>query len=198
MGGMAIVLLLWILVLRTSSISERYTPQYRNSRVSKWALIGLIVVLIQIFLGGWTSTNYAALVCPDFPTCRGEWLPDNMDFRNGFKFINETGVNYEGGKLGPKARTAIQFTHRIGAFLVTIILAITALKALLSRQFRIKSTGLVLLIVLGMQLALGIANIIYVLPLTLAVAHNGGAAILLITIGTLLYYSAPKYFIGRN
>lgn len=198
MGGMTIVLLLWLLVLRTSSISDRYSLTYKSSRVTKWAVIAFIAVVIQIFLGGWTSTNYAALVCPDFPTCRGEWIPDNMDFKNAFTFMNETGVNYEGGKLGPMARTAIQFSHRIGAFIVSVIVFITAIRALLSRQFRIKTTGLVLLLVLAMQLSLGIANIVYVLPLSLAVAHNGGAAILLITIGTLLYYSAPRYFIGRK
>lgn len=197
LGGMTIFLLLSWLVLRSSRFSLDYTEKYKNSHVLPYALIALLVVYLQISLGGWTSANYAALICPDFPTCRGEWIPP-MDIKKGFTFWTGLGKNYEFGLLDAKARTAIHMAHRLGAFVTFTVLMVVSLRALFSRQVRIKLAGVAIITVLGAQIFLGIMNIKMVLPIHIAVAHNGVAALLLITVGALVYYSAPKYFIGKK
>jgi cytochrome c oxidase assembly protein subunit 15 len=132
---------------------------------------------MQIFLGGWTSTNYAALACTDFPTCHGAWVPA-MDFKDAFHLVRNLGQSADGGNLSLASLTAIQWTHRIGAIITLIyfgFLAITGLK-----YAQLKMLSLVLIVVLFAQISLGIANLVLHLPLVLAVAHNLGAAMLVV------------------
>lgn len=142
----------------------------------------LVVLFMQIFLGGWTSTNYAALACTDFPTCHGAWVPE-MNFKDAFHLFRELGQNADGGALTLASITAIQWVHRIGAAITLIYLGILALNVLKYRQ--IKFLGSLLLLVLAAQISLGIANLILHLPLVLAVAHNFGAALLVVILVTL-------------
>ena len=81
----------------------------------------LVVLALQIVLGGWTSSNYAALACPDFPTCQASWWPD-MDFKDAFVLWRGLGIDYEGGVLDHPARVAIHFTHRLGAVVAALVL----------------------------------------------------------------------------
>ncbi len=192
LGGMAVFLLLSWLLCGSLNLSDGANNQQRN-KLFPYALLGLIVVYGQILLGGWTSANYAALVCPDFPTCRGEWLPP-MDFKNGFTFWTGLGKNYEYGLLEADARTAIHMTHRLGALITFCVVLLVSLKAMLTSDTVLRLFGKVVLVLLIIQLVLGFLNIKLVLPIAIAVAHNGVAALLLISVGALLYCSASVVF----
>lgn len=153
------------------------------SWLRKLALLGLVVVALQIFLGGWTSTNYAALACPDLPTCHGRWLPET-DYQEAYTLWRGLGINYEYGVLDNRARVTIHFTHRLGAVLVTVVLGLLAL-ALLLRRGRWYRYGHAVLGALVLQLLIGISVVHFQLPLWLADAHNAGAAVLLLTLVAL-------------
>ena len=152
------------------------------------SLIALIILLFQIFLGAWTSTNYASLACVDFPTCQGSYLPE-MDFKQGFDFSQEVGPNYLYGLLDNSARVAIHYSHRISAIIVTIVFLILISKLWFSSAAPLASTIGILLLT---QISLGIINVIYVLPLYVAIAHNLVAATLLLAIFTVNYLAWKK------
>lgn len=138
--------------------------------------ISILVLLAQIILGGWTSTNYAALACTDFPTCHGSWMP-TMDFKDAFHVYRELGKSASGGNLTLASLTAIQWTHRVGALLVFIYLGFLAI--MLIKIPVMRKLALSLKIALLAQVLIGIGNLVMHLPLMLAVAHNLGAALLL-------------------
>lgn len=145
------------------------------------SLVALIALGVQIVLGGWTSTNYAATACPDFPKCQAAWWPE-ADFADGFIPWRGLGVNYEGGVLPPEARIAIHFVHRLGAIVATALLLLAALRTLWLRQERNSRTAAALtLVALAVQLIIGIAMVKRGFPLWLATAHNAGAALLLLS-----------------
>ena len=144
----------------------------------KLARIALVAVLLQIALGGWVTSNYAALACPDFPTCHRKLIPP-MDFERGFDFTQTIGPNYLGGQLDSDARIAIQVTHRIGAVVVLLLVG------LLVFYLRAQPFGWALGSILGLQWALGISNVLFNLPLWVAVLHNAGGAALLLMVLTL-------------
>lgn len=155
-----------------------------TGRLRPMLVVGLVLLGIQIALGGWTSANYAALACgTDFPTCLGQWWPQT-DFREGFVLWRGIGVDYEGGLLDGPARTAIQMSHRIMALLVFGHLLFLALR--LRRTPGLGPWGWALGIALGAQVALGIGNVVHGLPLWMATAHNAGAVALLFILVSLL------------
>ena len=176
LGGLALLALLTLLALRQQALPA-IAPAIA-SRLRPWALLALLVVIVQIALGGWVSTNYAALACVDFPTCHNEWLPQ-MDFRHGFQLVRELGMTAAGTHLSYDAITAIHWTHRVGA-LVTL-LVVGGLALWLTRSPGLARYGVVLLCVLLAQVSLGIANVLGGLPLLVAAGHNAGAAVLLVT-----------------
>ena len=173
LGGFATLALLWIYGLRIGAIRLLAVP--RQLRGPAVAAIGIVV--LQVALGGWTSSNYAALACPDFPTCHGSLLPD-MDFRAGFNLAQDVGPNYLGGIMTSDARVAIQMTHRLGAFVV--LFAVGWLAFRLAGPLRWALAG-----VLVVQFALGVANVLAELPLAVATLHNAGAAMLLLVLITV-------------
>ncbi|WP_455920969.1 COX15/CtaA family protein [Pseudomonas putida] len=181
LGGFATLSLLFLLSLR---LSGAFVPLPALSpRLRRWALLALGLAIGQIALGGWVSSNYAAMACTDFPLCQGQWLPD-ADFANGFHLTQHIGPNYLGGHLDSEARTAIHLTHRAGACVLSLVLLG------LAWQLRIEGLGRLsaaLLAALGLQLALGISNVVLHLPLAVAVAHNAGGAILLMTVIAVNY-----------
>jgi len=153
-------------------------------RLRRMVAVGLVLVGVQIALGGWTSANYAALACgTDFPTCSGQWWPQT-DFREGFVLWRGIGVDYEGGVLDGPARAAIHLSHRLFAILVLGHLLALALR--LRRSPGLGGWGWTLGGVLGIQIGLGISNIVYGLPLAVATAHLAGAAALLFVLVSLL------------
>ena len=150
--------------------------------------VALLRVALQIFLGGWTSTNYAALACPDLPTCHGSYLPE-LDVGEAFTLWRGLGINYEGGVLDVPARVTIHYFHRIGALVVTAALLLLA--GLLLRQPLPlwRRLGWALLGVLALQITLGISIVHLQLPLLLAAAHNLGAETLLGTVVALNFFA---------
>ena len=155
------------------------TDGIKNYRIGHLKLVGavaLIGLIIQIFLGAWTSTNYASLACADFPTCQGTFIPE-MNFSDGFNLSQEVGPNYLYGLLDNEARVAIHYSHRIGALVLTLIFIVLISRLWFSNAAPLAST---LGVILATQISLGIMNIVYVLPLYIAIAHNLVAALLLL------------------
>lgn len=175
LGGMTTLgLLVWISHRHWGVVSARFL----DNSGQRWAVRGAILVLLmQIFLGGWTSSNYAAMACTDFPTCHGAWLPE-MDFSTGFHWVRELGQTADGKPLELAAFVAIQWTHRLGALITFIYLGILGL--LLLKNVYMRKLAAFLLLALIVQVLLGIANLVLHLPLALAVAHNFGAALLVV------------------
>ncbi|MBY5994035.1 COX15/CtaA family protein [Ferrimonas balearica] len=177
LGGFAIFSLLFLLWLRQKPNELDLNP------LKVLALTALVVLVGQIMLGGWTSANYAALVCTQLPICEGEWL-QNLAPAQAFQPLPPPADSYEFGVLDYPARMTIHVSHRIGAVLTTVVLALL--------WWRLRGSGAqrpaaVLGALLLLQLALGIANVVGSLPLPVAVAHNGGAALLLLALVWINY-----------
>ncbi len=180
LGGMTtFVLLVWLLQRQRHKLLQ-LPAQVRALRVH--AVLALVAVFIQIALGGWVSSNYAALACTDFPTCHGSWWP-TMDAHQAFEIFRPLGMSGQGELLSLNALTAIHWAHRLGAVLILLIVASLALR--LMRFSSQRGFGLTLLVLLLLQLSLGILNVLLSLPLPLAVAHNGVAALLLAALTVL-------------
>ena len=183
LGGMATLsLLLWLWLRERGPFSHAYLARVDHLRSS--ALLGLALVVVQIALGGWVSTNYAALACTDFPMCQGAWLPP-MDFDHGFTLHRELGETAAGDLLPLTALTAIHWMHRLMALVVTVYLGWLVLRLLRTPGYA--GLGVAISGLLVLQVSLGISNIVFGLPLTNAVAHNAGAALLLSSLVVLNY-----------
>jgi cytochrome c oxidase assembly protein subunit 15 len=177
-GGLATLSLLAWLAMHRPSPAERSSPGEGGLR--KLAGVGLAVLALQIMLGGWTSSNYAALACPDFPTCQASYWPE-MDMKDAFVLWRGLGIDYEGGVLDHPARVAIHFVHRLGAIAAAIVLGVLSVLAWHRGSTpAVRTAGVLLGAVLVAQLILGPLMVIRALPLSLATAHNGVAALLLL------------------
>lgn len=194
LGGFATFSLLFLLTLRLSGRHREKVPAKPFFILKGLAVLSLLVVVGQVSLGGWTSSNYAALACHDLPMCQGQWLPA-MNFEEGFDIGQDIGPNYLGGQLHAEARTAIHFAHRIGALLTVILLTLQMLVAL-KVSFRVGGSAgstvrklmLLIMVMLTVQVGLGLSNIIWSLPLSIAVAHNLGGALLLLSLVAYNYF----------
>jgi cytochrome c oxidase assembly protein subunit 15 len=184
LGGMAILALLYWLMLN----ALRPLTAYNFEGITRWAILGVVIVYCQIALGGWTSANYSALICTDFPTCQGQWWPQ-MNFKEGFTLWRGLGVDYEGGVLDAPSRTAVHVSHRMGALFTFLVVSSLAIRAILADNKSLMRTGVFIMLILLAQVSLGIANVLMALPLSVAVAHNGVAALLLLSLITLIYFS---------
>jgi cytochrome c oxidase assembly protein subunit 15 len=186
MGGFTTLVLL-------GSLSSRYFCEFKSSisfkqqsEFKRLSVFALIVLALQIILGGWTSANYAATVCVELPICQGDWFSDS-DFVAGFTVWGQGAENYEFGILDAAARIAIHSSHRIGAIIATIVLAFLSYQLISQKTNRtLNKIGHSLAGLLLIQVMLGIFNIIFQLPLYNAVAHNGVGALLLLTIVLLI------------
>lgn len=186
LGGISILSLLWLLALRLRNRPWLApAPVVRRlGRVKPWLVAAVAVVFCQIALGGWLSSNYAALACGDFPSCHGQWWPE-MDFRRGFDVFQEVGPNYLGGLLDSEARTAIHVAHRLGALAVAALVLGLGTALLTIPWPGARRLALALAGALALQIGLGIANVLLGLPLAIAVAHNLGAALVMLVLVTL-------------
>ena len=179
--------MLWWLSLRPEARPVRATER----AVRPYALLAIGVLAMQILLGGWTSTNYAATACPDFPTCQGRLAPA-ADFGAGFVLWRGLGQDYEGGVLPPAARVAIHWTHRLGAVIAGITLLLLSASALRRGQSRrLKLAAGAVMAAVGLQWLIGMNLIWKGFPLWLGTAHNAGAALLLLSALALLRYLSP-------
>lgn len=184
LGGFTVLSLLWLGYLNARSFvpERRAAPGY----LRRLALLGIAVLVVQIALGGWTSANYAALACPTFPKCMGEWWPP-MDMNDGFVLWRGLGVNYEFGVLDSPARVAVHMAHRVWAMVVFVCLAGLGIAALRQSSGALRAASVVVLMLLVAQVCLGIANVLLHLPLPVAAAHNAVAALLLLALLTLTH-----------
>lgn len=194
MGGLTTLSLLWWFSLRQGRLFTARSMYESTVRpLQGLALVALLVVVIQIMLGGWTSANYAALACSnDFPLCHDQWWPP-MDFKEGFVLWRGTELNFEFGVLHNDARIAIQMVHRIGAVVTLLVVGLLAWRLLVLQGARnLKSMGMLLMIVLLLQMFLGISNVVMQLTLFIAVAHNAIGALLLLTVVTINHAVNPE------
>jgi cytochrome c oxidase assembly protein subunit 15 len=175
LGGFATLALLVSLGRWRSTRFPQPTAALRALGVAAAAAL-----VLQISLGGWTSANYAALACPDFPTCQTQWWPAIADFEEGFVLWRGLGVDYEGGVLDHPARVAVHFTHRLGAVLAAVLIGLLAWR--LVREPATRGDGAAVLAALLLQLGLGVSIVWFGVPLAVAVLHNGVAAVLLLTV----------------
>ena len=156
------------------------------------ALLGLAALALQIALGGWTSSNYAAIACPDFPTCQGGWWP-HADWRGAFVLWHAANVDYEGGLLGTPARIAVHLAHRLGALLAAAAITLAAVYTLRQRGLsHLRLRAWAVLGALALQLIIGIAMVVRGFPLWLATAHTAGAALLLLAVLALVRISSAR------
>jgi cytochrome c oxidase assembly protein subunit 15 len=188
LGGLTTLGLLWWLSLTP----EARALSGRELGLRKFALAGLAALVLQISLGGWTSSNYAAVACPDLPTCQQSWWP-HMDFRDAFVLWRGLDIDYTGGVLANPARIAIHVTHRIGALLAGGILIIVGALSFARAQSRgLKLTGGLLMGAVLLQIGIGISMVHFGMPLPLATMHNAGAALLVVCTVTLLRLLWPQ------
>ena len=165
------------------------SQDFRQSSVKWqfWVNLGLVLIFLQIALGGWVSSNYAGIACIGFPQCNGQWLP-SLDFSNAFNLLSPIGDNYQGGRLAADARLTIQFIHRIGALVVASYVIILSLLIILKEKVKaLRLWAIFALLLVLMQFTIGIVNVIYLLPIWSAVMHNGLAALLLATMLMICY-----------
>ena len=186
LGGFTTLALLLLLFLK---LRDGNRPAY-GSQLRNLALIALIIVFIQISLGGWTSANYAAIICADFPTCQGHWIPP-LDIAGAFQLSQEGVKSYLGGFMGNDARVTVHWLHRLGALITAAYLLFLVVK-LFGNGYRLFAGWL--LAVLAVQVTLGISNVVFSLPLSVAVAHNGVAAVLFLTIVALLHMLGQRKY----
>jgi cytochrome c oxidase assembly protein subunit 15 len=171
LGGIGLLAILTWLGLREGDARVVSAP----ATLAWLARAAFVVLLIQIALGGWVSSNYAVMACPDFPLCQGRWMPA-MDFSHGFTLWRPLGMTGGGEAIPFQALVAIHWTHRVFAIAATALLGLLAW-----RTWRIEplaKPARLLLLLLLLQLATGMSNIVLQWPLALAVAHSGGAALL--------------------
>ena len=190
LGGFTTLSLLLLLTLRYGG--TRWTAPDNLAatwaRLKPWTLLGLVIVVAQITLGGWTASNYAAFACYDLPTCQEQWWPA-MDFAAGFNIFQSVGPNYLGGLLDNDARVAIHMSHRIGAIVTALYLSWLCW-TLYSNAGNTALRGFsgLLFLALAVQLVLGLSNVMLKIPVGVAVAHNAGGAVLLLILVAINYY----------
>lgn len=164
-------------------------PRISTPAGLRWlAPLALVVLVLQLFLGGWVSTNYAALACPDFPTCHGSLLP-KTSLSRAFTLWHGHDIDYEYGILDVAARATVHLVHRYGAALVAIVLGALSGCLLRARERSWQRLGAALLGAVILQIAIGIGLVHLQLPLWLADAHNAGAALLLLVVVTVNHFA---------
>ena len=177
LGGFATTTLIFLTYLKLREINLGQIDYFSISNSTmRFLNIAFPVLVVQIILGVWLSSNYAALACPDFPLCKGQILPD-ADYVKGLNFAQRIGPDYLGGQLDHQSRVAIHLIHRFCALIVTLYFLFLAYLFAKERNYFI--SGLIASL-LFLQLVLGVSNIVYRLPLYVAIAHNLGALFLLL------------------
>jgi cytochrome c oxidase assembly protein subunit 15 len=188
LGGFSILAVLWLTYLFNNNDLTQRLPLMRNRSLVFLAVIALLLLVLQIALGAWTSTNYASLSCHDFPLCMNNqsliW-----HFKEAFNFTAPVGVNYEGGVLPESIRQTIHMTHRLGALVVAVYLVIFCAYAALRvrSSLSLMKSIFIILGLLCLQLCIGITNVIMQLPLATALLHNLVAVLLLLALITFIY-----------
>jgi cytochrome c oxidase assembly protein subunit 15 len=187
MLGIGLLALLMAQAVRYEGWQSRTVPQ--GLRKGLWLAFALLWV--QIALGGWVSTNYAVLACPDFPTCNGQWVPE-MNLQ-GFALWRELGLAADGQILPFAALSALHFVHRSAAWLVLAVLVAVGWR--LRQVPGMRRAGQVLLALSALQLLTGVSNVVFEWPLIAAVLHTGGAAAMVVSLTWALGISRSGIFV---
>lgn len=201
LGGFTTLCLLFLLYLRINAkginAQGANLVDWQLKKYTSYALLGITILTAQIALGGWTSSNYAAMSCVELPICQGDWLA-NLTFEQSFDVIPPSKDSYEFGHLQHNERVTIHVSHRIGAIITGVFIAWLAIMVFLRARTRaIKNAAVVLLSLLIVQIGLGISNIWFSLPIKVAVAHNLVAACLMLSLIALTYKlkkNSEEYF----
>jgi cytochrome c oxidase assembly protein subunit 15 len=186
LGGISIFSLIWLLTLRLQDDCWILTKTslHKLNKFKGWLVTGVVILFVQIALGGWLSSNYAAFACSEFPRCQGQWVPQ-MELAGGFNILQSVGPNYLGGLLDSDARVAIHFVHRVGALVTFLYLSGLCLGLFAVGDRRVNRMANVIFAILLVQVGLGISNVLWAIPLPVAVLHNAGAALLMLSLVTL-------------
>lgn len=184
LGGFSVASLLFLLWLRLKDFRiPGGDPRIRH--YGKLALLGIVILVMQIALGGWTSANYASMACTELPFCEGDWV-SQVNLVGAYSIPEAS--NYEFGVHPYNERLTMHVMHRIGAIVTFVYLAWLGIRLLTkAHSDRIKNQSSLMLLILAVQVSLGIANVVFSLPLAVAVAHNAVAVILLMTLIMLTY-----------
>jgi heme a synthase len=192
LGGLAtLALLLWLwLSMRAHarpvdgrSVAAGNVLVAEGGRARTWAALASMALAVQIFLGGWTSSNYAAVACPDLPRCQDQWIPE-AKYGEAFVLWRGLGINYAGGVLDHPARVAIHFTHRVGAVVLCVLVLLAAYFAARRLGSEPRRAAVLLVAALILQVGVAVFMVLRAFPLELAAAHNAGAALL---VGAAVY-----------
>ncbi len=183
MGGLVLLALLTLQVQRQRLSSERSQSVLVSPALYVATLVGLLLLTLQVLLGGWVSTNYAVLACNTFPQCQGGWWP-LMNFEQGFTLWRHLGLDANGQPLVFEALTAIHYVHRLAAYVVLVYLSLLALS--LRRVSALRTPAHALVLCLLLQLLTGLSNVVFDWPLLAAVLHTGGAAALVVVLMWIL------------
>ena len=187
MLGIGLLALLMAQAVRYEGWQSRTVPQ--GLRKGLW--LAFVLLWVQIALGGWVSTNYAVLACPDFPTCNGQWVPE-MNLQ-GFALWRELGLAADGQILPFAALSALHFVHRSAAWLVLAVLVAVGWR--LRQVPGMRRAGQVLLALSALQLLTGVSNVVFEWPLIAAVLHTGGAAAMVVSLTWALGISRSGIFV---
>ena len=186
LGGFTTLCLLFLLYLRLNPYRMN-TGDWAVKKYGRYALIGVVILAGQIALGGWTSSNYAALTCSELPICQSDWF-NRLTFEDSFDLIPPKRDSYEFGHLDHNERLTIHVAHRFGAIITSAYLAWLIIMVFSKAQTRLFRTSAVILgVALVLQISLGISNVWFVLPLSVAVSHNIVAACLMLALIALTY-----------
>jgi cytochrome c oxidase assembly protein subunit 15 len=192
LGGLTtLALLLWLwLGMRSRqrpidghSVAAGNVVVHGGGRARLWAAVALAALGVQVFLGGWTSSNYAAVACPDLPRCQDQWVPE-ADYSEAFVLWRGLNINYAGGVLDHPARVAIHFAHRVGAVVTSAVLLLAAFLAMRGLGPGPRWAGVLVVAALVLQVGIAVFMVLRAFPLELAAAHNAGAALL---VGATVY-----------
>ncbi len=193
LGGMLILSSMWLihLINRTRVKKTQHIPRF----IKIFGLIAVGLLFCQILLGAWTSTNYASLVCPDFPFCHANHPFAHWYLAKAFNLFHPVGINYDGGILSDPVRETIQMVHRSGALIVTLFLLFLSvlIQLLITAHPHVKKAMWIVLSILVIQVSLGISNVIFQLPIAVADLHSICAGLLMLSLIYLNYcfYRAP-------
>ncbi|MGF1745014.1 COX15/CtaA family protein [Vibrio minamisatsumaniensis] len=200
MGGFTLLSLLCLLYCRLSNIQSRFGEPVYSSKLKAWALFGAVVVIGQILLGGWTSSNYAALVCTQLPICEGNWT-NYLDFKRAFDFAQSGYDNYEFGVLEYPARLTIHVMHRFGAIVASVTVLMVVYQLWKLDRAPHKKLSAMIATVLFIQVGLGISNVVFQLPIFIAVLHNLMAAMLLVSLvvaNVVVWQHKPSEYLVKS
>lgn len=190
LGGLILLTLLRAQSVRYAQAHERQKPVALGVPMQRFVLAAFALLWLQIALGGWVSTNYAVLACNDFPACQGSFWPA-MDFSQGFTLWRELGAGHDGAYISFQALTAIHYVHRLGAYILFVVLLTLAFRLHNVPAFRLYARWLAGLTLL--QVATGLGNVVLGWPLLAAVGHTGGAAALVVVLTGIVFSSQKLY-----